>query len=201
MTARYDRDRLNLQEYFGLPEKPTPMELVYGVVREPPAPRYGHQALLTRLGALMYAHVREHDLGDVCVSPVDVVLDQRGALVLQPDLVFVARDRRHIIKDRIWGAPDLVVEVLSRGTAHRDRTLKTVWYEQFGVTECWLVERHAMAVEVIAFGTGRRERFTGDEAIVSDVLPSWRPPARALFDEPNEVAIRRRATGAAPRAR
>lgn len=183
MTVRYDdRSRLSLREYFGLPESLKPMELVYGVVREPPAPRYGHQALVTRLAALMYAHVREHDLGEVCVSPVDVVLDRAKALVVQPDIVFVARDRRHIIDARIWGAPDLVVEVLSRGTALRDRTTKTAWYAEYGVRECWLVDRQATALEVIGLPDERRGRFTGAETIVSAVLPSWHLPAGAVFE-------------------
>jgi len=71
-----DRVRYTVDEYFTPPESLRPMELVYGVVREPP-PRYGHQSVVTRLTALLDAHVRAHALGQVCVSPVDVVLDWR----------------------------------------------------------------------------------------------------------------------------
>jgi hypothetical protein len=53
------RKRLGVAEYLRKPESMRPMELVYGIVREPPAPRYGHQSLLTHLGALLDRHVRE----------------------------------------------------------------------------------------------------------------------------------------------
>jgi Uma2 family endonuclease len=108
-----------------MPESLQPMELVYGRVREPPSPRYGHQSVVTHLAALLDQHVRQHDLGKVCVSPMDVVLDDAAALVVQPDIVFVATPHLDRIRERIWGAPDLVVEVLSRGTAKRDRTTKS----------------------------------------------------------------------------
>jgi hypothetical protein len=68
------------------------------------------------LTALLDAHVRERDPGVVCVSPVDVVFDARAALVLQPDIVFVARERLGIVRDRIWGAPDLIVVALAEVT-------------------------------------------------------------------------------------
>ena len=66
-------ERLTTGEYFLLPESTRPMELVYGVVREPPAPRYGHQSIVTRLTRYLDTHVSAHGLGEVCVSPVDVV--------------------------------------------------------------------------------------------------------------------------------
>jgi Uma2 family endonuclease len=104
---------LTVEDYFQLPETVRPMELVYGVVREPPAPGYGHQLAVTRLAVLLALHVREHDLGQICVSPVDVVLDTSAGLVVQPDIIFIAHANRGIVCDRVWGAPDLVVEILS----------------------------------------------------------------------------------------
>jgi Uma2 family endonuclease len=167
--------RLTVDEYFTGPESLRPMELVYGVVREPPCPRYGHQSLLTRLTALMVTHVRAHRLGEVCVSPMDVVLDEAAALVVQPDLLFVARERASIIHDRIWGAPDLVVEVLSPSTARRDRTTKLDWYRRYGVRECWLLDPAKSVLEVIGptVGPERRACFTGHERMVSTVFPDW----------------------------
>ncbi len=85
-------ERLSVHEYFRLPETMRPMELVYGVVREPPAPRYGPQSIVTRLTALLFAHVEGHRLGRLCVSPVDVVLDELAALVVQPDLIFISNE-------------------------------------------------------------------------------------------------------------
>ena len=52
-------------------------------------------------------------IGEVLPAPMDVVLDYANALVVQPDLLFVSNDRREIITDRVYGAPDMVVEVLS----------------------------------------------------------------------------------------
>jgi len=65
-----------------------------------------------------------------------VVLDRERALIVQPDVLFVAHDRLSIIRDQVWGAPDLVAEVLSIGTEAHDRIDKVAWYRQYGVREC-----------------------------------------------------------------
>jgi Uma2 family endonuclease len=166
---------LTVEEYFTGPETLRPMELVYGVVREPPAPRYGHQSVVTRLAALLVAHADAHRLGAVCVSPIDVVLDAPAALVVQPDVLFVARERTSIIRDRIWGAPDLIVEVLSPATRRRDRTTKLDWYRRYGVRECWLFDPATGVLDVVGptVGPERRARFRGIDPIESAVLPAW----------------------------
>lgn len=171
--------RLRVDEYFDLPESLRPMELVYGIVREPPAPRYGHQSVVTHLGALLDQHVRERDLGTVCVSPIDVVLDKGAALVVQPDIVFVAKAHLDRINERIWGAPDLVVEVLSARTALRDRTTKLAWYAHYGVAECWLVGPGHREIDVVELQPppARHARYSGHIPLRSAVLPDWRGSA------------------------
>lgn len=174
--------KLKVAEYFRMPETQRPMELVYGFVREPPAPRYGHQSVLAHLAALLDQHVRDRRLGMVCVAPVDVVLDEAEALVVQPDIVFVASERRDRVKDRVWGAPDLVVEILSPRTARRDRTTKLAWYERYGVEECWLVDVKDRSVDVVELRHDRRRvRYGGDDPMRSAVLPHWCLPAAHIF--------------------
>lgn len=159
-------------------------ELVWGRVREAPAPVYDHQWYLTNLTVLLMAHVRKHNLGQVCVAPVDVVLDEPRALVAQPDLVFIARNRLDIIDERVWGPPDLVVEVLSPRTARRDRTVKLGWYQRYGVRECWLVDHVEQTVEVLRLRPERRTRrvYRAGAVLRSGVLRSLRLPVRAIFE-------------------
>jgi hypothetical protein len=57
--------------------------------------------------------LRDTGAGEACLSPLDVVLDVERNLVVQPDLSVVLAEPADIVTDRIWGAPDLVVEVMS----------------------------------------------------------------------------------------
>ena len=175
---------MTVKEYFEGPETLRPMELVFGIVREPPAPRYGHQSVVTTLTVLLERYVRERGLGIVCVSPIDVVLDRERALVVQPDLIFVSNARRSIIRERVWGAPDLVVEVLSRRTAARDRTEKLQWYRAYGVRECWLVDPARRTIEVVSCdggGEASSELFSGMTPIRSAVVGGFDVGASAVF--------------------
>ena len=179
------RARVSVAEYLRQPETSSPMELVWGVVREPPAPFYSHQAVVTNLSAVLHRHVHERRLGVVCVSPIDVVLDAERALVVQPDLVFVSAARSAIVRDQIWGAPDLVVEVASPSSARRDRTVKLGWYRAYGVRECWLVDPVRRSVIVVPFARQaqrqRARRFTGTAHVDSVVLGRLGVPVAEIF--------------------
>ena len=102
---------------------------------------------------------------------------------MQPDVLFVSTERKAIIRDQIWGAPDLVVEVLSPGTASHDRTDKLGWYRQYGVRECWLVDPAASRITVFDF-TGASPTFrTSDlpDTVRSIVLTEFTAPAASLL--------------------
>ena len=174
---------MTVSEYFKRPETSHPMELVHGILREPPAPRYGHQSLVTRTTVLLDQFVRPRGLGVVCVSPIDVVLDPAG-LVVQPDVIFVSKERLGIIRQRIWGAPDLVIEVLSRRTAVRDTTEKLGWYCQYGVKECWFIAPKEKTIEIVRCDAPLLDAplYSGEQLIESPVLPSliWR--AKEFFE-------------------
>jgi Uma2 family endonuclease len=164
---------MTTDEYFRTPETNRPAELVYGFVREPPAPLYGHQKVVGQLFYLLKTHVEQNNLGEVCVSPIDVVLDEAAALVVQPDVIFVSSERSSIIRNCIMGAPDVVVEVVSPGTEHRDRTVKLAWYRRYGVRECWIVNPNTRTIDVIDFAGETSESFTGGQALGSPALPKF----------------------------
>ena len=158
-------------------------ELAMGVLHEPPAPFFAHQRAVTRIAWLLCEHVEARRLGEVAVAPVDVVLDHAKALIVQPDVIFVSAQRAAIIRDQVWGAPDLVVEVLSAGSAQYDRTEKLRWYRQYGVRECWLVDTDAAQLTRIDF-TGAQadvQIASGVSSFRSVVLPELEVRALAIF--------------------
>jgi Uma2 family endonuclease len=177
-------NRMSVADYLAGEETLRRRELEWGVVRDAPAPTHAHQVLVTRLAVALDNHVRPAGLGHVVVSPVDVVLDAPGALVLQPDVVFISASRRSIAAGQVWGPPDLVVEVSSPGTARRDRGCKLEWYDHYGVRECWLVLPNLRQIEVHTFGPVCRVRACGAGRVLrSAVLPGLRLPVRRLFGE------------------
>jgi len=153
------------------------------MVREPAAPTWDHQIVVGRAFVRLERHVTRYGLGRVVQSPIDVVLDRERALVVQPDLVFITTERLDICTDRIWGPPDLVVEVLSMGTARHDSGLKLSWFQRYGVRECWLIDPIAAHVAVVSLTeTARSSQVFGeDQRVRSAVLPQLRLCVRDLF--------------------
>lgn len=177
-------ERQTVAEHLAGTEERARKELVWGMARESPAPHCDHQIVVGRVFRMLAAHADLCGLGTVLVSPVDVVLDEANALVLQPDIVYVALARAHIMRDRVWGAPDLVVEVLSPGTRRRDTLLKRRWYQQYGVREYWIVDPFVKQVEVSTMSDRGRmgsRMAQGDELLKSEVLTGFSQPAGVCF--------------------
>lgn len=182
-----EHTRLTTDEYLAGEETLRPQELVWGVVRDAPTPHPRHQRAVFRLAGLMAAHVRAGDLGEVFLSPLDVVLDEARALVVQPDIFFVAKDRLRIVSDRVRGAPDLAVEILSPRPRIGTLGERLGWFATYGVRECWVVHQLSAWVEVVAFAEGQvgsRQRFAAAERVESRVLPGF-PHCFADFVSPD----------------
>jgi Uma2 family endonuclease len=178
-------ERVTLDRYLQGRETMRPRELAYGVLREPPAPSFHHQVIVGRLHVRLERHVRRLGAGRVALSPVDVVLDIANALVVQPDLVFISQARLAICTEQIWGAPDLVIEVLSSGTRRHDSTVKLGWYRRYGVRECWLVDPVTCEITVFELEgeTQRSCSFSGAARVRSAVLPRLSVRAADVFTD------------------
>ena len=148
MTTHRQSVLLTYDDYRELPEDRNRYELLEGELVVTPTPSLVHQHVVVQLAALLVAHSNAHDLGLVCTAPCDVLLSD--VTVVQPDLLFVSRQREEIAETTcVRGAPDLVVEVLSPATARRDLTVKRKLYSRHGVPCYWLIDPDRR--EIIAY--------------------------------------------------
>jgi Uma2 family endonuclease len=167
---------MTVDEYFRTPETVLPAELRFGVLHVADAPAPRHQSAVAQLFRALDAHVRARRLGEVWLSPIDVVLDERLNLVVQPDLMFISNERAWIVRDRVRGAPDLVIEVLSPTPRIGSTEERVGWFATYRVRECWLVHQDRRDLTVIRYADGRivdRHTFGWFEAIASSVLPAF----------------------------
>jgi Uma2 family endonuclease len=150
-----------------------PTELIYGKLRVAESPLPRHQAVVFDLGLALAEHVRERKLGEIWLAPLDVILDAERALIVQPDLFFISNERADILTDRVRGAPDLVVEVLSPNPRIGKIGERLEWFARYGVSECWLVHQDESRVEVLNFDGNviARTRFDAKTPMRTRVLP------------------------------
>lgn len=135
-----------------LPESNLPMELWDGEIIMSPTPVPNHQRIVSRFFKLLDSYVAGKKLGEVFISPLDVILTPKR--VIQPDVFFISKARLKLVTDRVRCAPDLAVEVISEGSWKRDRVEKKDLYEQHGVREYWIVDAEAQTIEVFALERG-----------------------------------------------
>lgn len=164
---------MTYDELLALPDLGERYELIDGVLIVPPASSWMHADVVAELLVILRAHVRtRHRGGKVLTAPVDFRFSDLR--VLQPDIVYISPERRHLLtKDRaISGAPDLVVEVLSPFNRRHDLEVKFAIYEQEGVHEYWIVDRDLESLTVLVVQAGRFAEHPNDDGIArSMVLP------------------------------
>lgn len=172
-------------DYRRLPDDGWRYEVILGRLHMSPAPRPKHQRAVGRLHLAISRFVEERRLGEVFLAPIDVLLPGLASPV-QPDLSFLRESRLSTVTDEaIEGAPDLVVEVLSRSNWLTDRRDKLEIYARAGVAEYWIVDPDERTIEVFGLqgqtydllekrGAGEAVRsrvLSGLEAPIDEILP------------------------------
>lgn len=133
------RPKLTYEDFERFPEDGLRHELLGGAHVVTPAPFSLHQRVSINLSLALETHVRSHGLGRIYYAPLDVVLSEHD--VVEPDLLIISAERLSIVGIRnVQGAPDLVVEILSKGTRGRDLGEKRDLYERSGVREYWAID-------------------------------------------------------------
>ena len=135
-VAKGHEVQFTVEDYLGWTDD-NRWELISGIAYNmSPAPSIKHQDIVGRL----YNELAQRLKNRTCkpfIAPVDVVLSIKD--VVQPDVLVVC-DPNKITQNNIQGAPDLVVEVLSPGTALKDLREKKQLYERSGVAEYVVID-------------------------------------------------------------
>ena len=153
---------------------------------EMPSPKPKHQTIVTNIYDSIKPIVKANTLGKIYVAPLDVVF-QKGDSV-QPDLIFISAENASIIKESyISGVPELLVEVVSKGSVARDYVEKKNDYEKFGVKEYWIVDSLNETIWIYALNDASKyELFSyaeeGEKAL-SKLFPDFSLDHDSIFEE------------------
>jgi Uma2 family endonuclease len=143
--------RFHATDIWDAPENEKRYEVIDGELYVTPPPIWAHQFQLGNLYTIVNVWVRSHRLGYMATAPTGVILD--GENGIQPDFLYVSRERAHIIKHGgVEGAPDLVAEALSPSTESRDRGIKLRRYAAAGVTHYWILDTEGPRIEERVLG-------------------------------------------------
>ena len=141
-----EKKKYTVDDYLLL-EEGAPFQLInYDLVMSP-SPTPAHQTISLRISSLILHFLdKTNNLGIVLPAPLDVKFDDGN--VLQPDVLYISAERKQeLVKDRIEGAPDLVIEILSPSNAYYDLRQKKDIYERYGVKEYIIVDPIAFSAE------------------------------------------------------
>jgi Uma2 family endonuclease len=178
--------RLTYDELLALQDLPENdglrLELIEGELFVSATPNLFHQRVSTNVTDRLGPYVRSRGLGVVFYAPTEVRL--AGDSAVQPDIIFISRERMHILKARnIEGAPDLVIEILSLSNRRVDLTRKKAVYDGLGVSDYWVVDPESFAVSIFALVDGRYVSLPIEAGIArSRIVPGFAIALADLFE-------------------
>ncbi len=179
-------------DYVQLPDDGMRYEIIEGELFMSPAPIPLHQRVLRELVLALTQFVKKTLVGEILFAPIDVVLGDDN--VVQPDILLIFKKNEKIITEKnIQGAPDLIVEILSPGTAYNDLINKKDLYQKFGVQEYWIVDPLKQWIEIYTVQGQEytlHQRASGSGSVTSRILEGLTIQLKDIFpksgEEPHE---------------
>jgi Uma2 family endonuclease len=165
-----------LEEFWELPEPPdhSKIELIAGVLYMTPPPEKPHGKVASRLNRLLSDYfTKTGEKGTIYVPRVGISITPNTWL--EPDLSYISAETEARMTTRYFTTADLVVEVISPGSAIYDRNTKADTYAALGVKELWLVDEFEGLIEVRVLKGDSYEShvFEREERLSSTVLPGF----------------------------
>lgn len=172
-SYRVERHGYTVDEFLEL-ENCSEYELIYGQLVHKNAPAYEHQQSVFQIGMQLYNHIAERDgTCKVVLAPFCVILDEVKSVLVQPDISVICSPEL-IQNGACYGAPDIIVEVVSPDNKRRDYYQKVALYEEYGVKEYWIVDSESERVTLYNMVAGDAPLLCSTKEIVySTVLEGF----------------------------
>ncbi len=176
-----------LEEFWQLPDPPdrSKLELIAGVLYMTPPPEYTHDDVVSKLNRLLTLHLATiGDKGTLYVPRAAIWTSRRT--YLEPDLFYVSAELEAKLDRKHRDTADLVIEVISPGSAIYDRNTKADTYGALGVRELWLIDESEQTIEVrrqTGGGFDEGQTYAHGEAVSSGVFPTLRLSVEQLFND------------------
>jgi len=174
------------QELAQLPDDGVRYELVRGVLRTMPPPKFPHGRLARKIGRSLDHHVEAMGLGEVYMNEIGYLLTTRPDTVRAPDVAFLSSERlaeTGDVTDYFPGSPDLVVEVISPNDRYTEVNKKVAEWLEYGAKLVCVVDPRRRSVALHRSGQPVTILGVGDILTAEDVVPGWSLAVRDLFDE------------------
>jgi Uma2 family endonuclease len=185
--------KLTYDDFVLFPDDGQRHELIDGEHIVSPAPNMHHQGAVGNIFGLIWSYLQTRPIGRVFGAPVDILFSPFD--VVEPDVVYLSQERvaEIVTKRYVDGAPNLVVEVASPSTRKRDKTIKRLLYEKFGVDEYWFVDPERTSVLVFRrvdgpFMPATELTLARGDVLTTPLLPGLDLPLHTTFDA---VSVRR----------
>jgi len=176
-----------LEEFWELPEPPdhSKLELIAGVLYLTPPPGYRHDNSVSRLIRLLSEYLlKPGDKGTLYVPRAAIWTSPNT--YLEPDLFYVSAETESRLQPNHRTTADLVIEVISPGSAIYDRNTKSDTYAALGVKELWLVDEAAGIIERRTLEGNRYASsvvFERDDYLKSVVLSGFEVKVDSVFSD------------------
>lgn len=160
------------------------VELIDGVVVERISAQLSHERQYAWFFSILHQYTETHQLGIVLGSRSAVrITEFRGRL---PDILFVRKERLSIVQEKaIYGAPDLIIEIISPGDRRSDLIALETDYRMIGVAEIWLIDQKGRRVRVLRKRErGYEEEILREGILRSEVVEGFWLKVEWLFTEP-----------------
>ena len=172
------------------------VELIKGkIMLMSPAPNVKHQSISWQLNGVLFQYFKNKNC-HAFAAPFDVRLydhqksvkaDKEIHTVVQPDISVIC-DSDKLTEQGCLGAPDLVIEILSKGNSKKEMQIKYALYQESGVTEYWIVYPYEQAIHQFALDNKTNKyqlmkMFAEDDIATSHVFSDLKIDLQEVFAE------------------